>query len=127
MYPTKYKGKETDDLYIEMSRKGYTDIEIASKMEVTVQSFYNWEDKYPSFKYARAVGKQLCEAWYINFCRGKMIGAEEVERGDTQMAKWIMMNKFGWGDNSKQKVSIEQMPKLVVEFVDAESNNNINQ
>lgn len=115
--PYKYKGQETCNFYVELSNKGDTDVEIAAKMGVTPQVFYKWAQDHEEFKQARAEGRILSERWYINAVRAKMLGKGEAKNYDLQAAKWIMMNKFGWGENAKNKVTIDEAPKLVIEHV----------
>lgn len=118
MNPTKYKGEETDKLYLEMSKDGRTEVEIAAALEVTTRTFLNWTEQFPSFAQAREHGKILSEAYWTNYFRNAAGGKAGAK--DTQSARWIMMNKFGWSDKKQVDASV-QAPKLVVEFVDAPS------
>ncbi len=85
--------------YIEMSRFGASDVEIAAQFEVSLHSIKRWAELYESFNTAYEVGKAMHEAWWLTQGKDNL-----NERSfNTHLFKYLTMNKLGYSDKIEQK------------------------
>ncbi len=59
--PTKYKGKETDELVYGLSLLGLIDREMAGVLQITEQTFNNWKKEHPKFFESIKRGKDAAD------------------------------------------------------------------
>jgi len=96
---TKYNPSYHPMAFIEMSRDGLSDIEIAAKFEVAVTTIRNWAEKYAEFNTAYEVGQALHESWWL--AEGKK---NLDNRGyNTGLYKFLTGNKLGYSDKIESK------------------------
>jgi len=85
--------------YIQMSREGSSEVEIAAQFEVSVDTLRKWAEKYESFNTAYEVGQAMHEAWWIREGKSNL-----NERSfNTSLFKFLTMNKVGYSDKIEQK------------------------
>jgi len=85
--------------YIELSRTGMSDVEIAADMEVGTGTLRNWSEKFKEFNTAYEIGQALHEAWWLQ--EGK---ANLDNRGyNTGLFKFLTGNKLGYSDKIESK------------------------
>lgn len=79
----------------EMFANGEDVAEVATKLGISRQTFYEWLEKFPEFAAAYALGKQYSEAWWTKLGRAGAAGKVKI-----QPTVWIfnMKNKFNWTD-----------------------------
>lgn len=90
----KYKPEIAENLP-DMFKNGEDVAEVATKLGISRQTFYQWLDMFPEFAEAYALGKQHSEAWWSRLGRAGAAGQVQI-----QPTVWIfnMKNKFGWKD-----------------------------
>jgi hypothetical protein len=85
--------------YIELSREGLSEVEIAAEFEIAVITIADWAEKFESFYIARDIGKAMHEAWWLRQGKENM-----NERSfNTNLFKYMTMNKLGYSDKIEQK------------------------
>lgn len=96
---TKYDPKTHPMAFIDYSRSGMSDVEIAAKFEVSVSTLRGWSEKFLEFNQAYEIGQALHEAWYLQ--QGK---ENLTNRGfNTQLFKFLTGNKLGYSDKIESK------------------------
>lgn len=86
-------------LFIDLSRQGLSEVEIAAEFEVAVTTLRNWSEKYEMFNIAFDIGKALHESWWLQ--QGK---AGLNNRGfNTSLFKFLTSNKLGYSDKMETK------------------------
>lgn len=80
------KGKyqqwlEPDNLLLlqAWARDGFTDEQIATKIGISKQTFYDWKKKYPDFSDALKKGKEIVDIQVENALLKRALGYEYVE------------------------------------------------
>jgi len=85
--------------FIDHSRRGLSEVEIASLFEVGVGTVKGWAEKYESFSIAYEIGKAMHEAWWIT--QGKAnLNARDF---NTPLFKFLTSNKLGYSDKMETK------------------------
>jgi transposase len=115
----KYKKQFAEDLP-EMFSDGKSVIEVCTLLGVSRQAYYDWVKKYPRFKQAHLMGKDLSEAWWCKIGRAATVGKVAGFQGSA----WVftMKNRFGWRD--QPEIEREVTGPVVINFVDATHDNN---
>lgn len=86
--------------YIQLSREGFSDAEIAATFEVSKGTLENWAEKYESFYHATEIGKEMQEAWWLNQGRNNLENKRDFNTG---LFKFLTMNKLGYSDKIESK------------------------
>lgn len=86
-------------MYIELSRTGMSQVEIAAEIGVGASTLRNWSEKFKEFNTAYEVGQALHEAWWLQ--EGK---ANLDNRGyNTGLFKFLTGNKLGYSEKIESK------------------------
>jgi len=85
--------------YIEFSRMGYSDVEIAAEFEVGVGTMRGWAEKFLDFNTAFEIGQAMYEAWWLHEGKRNL-----DNRGyNTGLYKYLTGNKLGYSDKIESK------------------------
>lgn len=96
---TKYDPVTHPVLFMDYSRMGMSDVEIAAEFKVSVETLRNWAEKYEMFNRAFEIGKAMHEAWWLE--KGK---SGLNNRGfNTALFKFLTSNKLGYSDKMETK------------------------
>jgi len=98
-FGSKYNPAEHPLQYINLSRQGLSDVEIASEFEVSMDTLKAWTAKYKDFNMAFEIGRAMFESWWINEGRGNL-GNRFYQ---TSLYKFLTGNKLGWSDKIESK------------------------
>src|SRR6266576_4037404 len=89
--------------FVQHCREGQTFTMIASAWGVHTQTVISWSKKYPEFKRAFRLGKQLHTAFWQDVMRKNILREDEFFRGKFLIAKfkllpfmWYSRNTMGW-------------------------------
>lgn len=85
--------------YIEFSRLGLSDVEIAAQMEVALTTIQKWSEKYEVFALAYEVGKAMHESWWIQTGKDNL----NDRSFNASLFKFLTMNKLGYSDKVESK------------------------
>ena len=85
--------------FINLSRHGASEVEIASEFGISTQTLQQWVEKYDSFNTAYEVGKAMHEAWWIRQGKDNL----NERNFNTPLYKYLTMNKLGYSDKIEQK------------------------
>jgi hypothetical protein len=95
----KYDPAKHPILFIELSRQGFSDVEVAAQFEVSVVQLRSWVEKYREFATAHEVGQAMYEAWWLQ--EGKdHLNSRYYQTG---LFKFLTGNKLGWSDKIETK------------------------
>lgn len=96
---TKYNPAVHPVDYIDFSRRGMSDVEIAAQFKVSVETIRSWAEKYEVFNRAFDIGKALHESWWLQQGKGGL-----NNRGfNTSLFKFLTSNKLGYSDKMETK------------------------
>lgn len=101
--PNKYKPEYCLDVVKKMAT-GASILEIACDLGFSRNRLYLWAKKYPEFKLAMEIGKQLSEGWW------EKQGRLNLENKNFNHVLWLMnmSNRFGWRTSANlAKVEVE--------------------
>jgi len=85
--------------FIDHSRRGLSEVEIASLFEVSISTIKTWAETYESFSVAYEIGQAMHEAWWIT--QGKAnLNARDF---NTPLFKFLTSNKLGYSDKMETK------------------------
>ena len=85
--------------FIDMSRMGLSEVEIAAKFEVGIGTMKSWSEKYAEFNTAYEIGQALHESWWLT--QGK---SGLRDRGfNTTLFKFLTANKLGYSEKIESK------------------------
>lgn len=101
--PTLY----TDDFgekIIKYFRKGWAIEEICLKLNIDVQTYYNWKKKHPDFFESIRTGEFFSKGWWIKKGRKAL---HDKSFNDRVWAR-NMQNRFGW---DKEEVKQDNVPE----------------
>lgn len=85
--------------YIDLSRQGLSEVEIAAEMHVGVATVRTWSETFEEFALAHDVGKALHETWWLN--KGK--GGLNQRNFNTPLFKFLTSNKLGYSEKTESK------------------------
>jgi len=95
----KYDAERHPTLFIDLSRQGLSEVEIAAEFEVGVGTLRGWAEKFEMFSVAFEIGKALHESWWLQ--QGK---SGLNNRGfNTSLFKFLTSNKLGYSDKMETK------------------------
>jgi len=86
--------------YIDFSREGLSDVEIAAQFEVSVETINNWAEKYKTFNTAWEIGQAMHEAWWLRQGKNNLTNKRNF---NSSLFKFMTMNKLGYSDKIEQK------------------------
>jgi DNA-binding transcriptional regulator YiaG len=99
MVSAKYKPEYHPIAFIQMSKTGMSDVEIAAEFEVSVGTIRKWSETYLEFNTAYEVGQALHEAWWLQEGKNNL-----DNRGyNTTLFKFLTGNKLGYSDKMESK------------------------
>lgn len=96
---TKYDPAKHPMAYINLSRQGLTEVEIAAQFSVSIGTLRSWSEKYVDFNTAYEVGQVVSEAYYVAVGRDNF----DNTRFNTSLFKFITGNKLGWSEKTESK------------------------
>lgn len=85
--------------FINFSRHGASQVEIAAEFGISVQTLKGWAEKYASFNTAFEVGQAMHEAWWLTKGKDNL----NSRNFNTPLYKFLTMNKLGYSDKVEQK------------------------
>lgn len=88
--PKKYKGKEHDDLAINILAQGLGKASIAAEVGITKQGIQRWIDMYPDFAEAIEIGMAKGASYYEKKMRALAIG--DLENGHFGQLRYASQN-----------------------------------
>jgi transposase-like protein len=107
--PTKYRPEMLDRI-IELSKTGATIAMICADLDIVVQTYHNWKEKYPEFLEASKKGDTYRRAWWDRLgCSAASGKVKDCSMGHYAL---LMANMFG----VTQKTAIEIDGKLDVDY-----------
>lgn len=85
--------------FLELSRIGKSDIEIAAEFGICIATLKNWSVDIKEFAMAYDIGRTMYEAYFLN------IGTRNLtnDRFNNSMFKYLTMNKLGYSDKIETK------------------------
>jgi len=86
-------------LYIECSRAGMSEVEIAAQMEVSTPTIKAWSTRYAEFNSAFEIGKGMQEAWWLTEGKDNL----DNRNYNTGMFKFLTGNKIGYSEKIESK------------------------
>ena len=92
---SKYEPEFHPIEYINLSRQGKSEVEIAASFEVGLNTMRNWGEKFEQFAIARDCGKALYESWWLTV--GKA-GLTDARFFNTPLFKFLTGNKLGYSE-----------------------------
>jgi hypothetical protein len=95
----KYKPEAHPFQYIQLSREGKSEVEIAAQFSVSVGTLRGWGEKFLEFHQAMEIGKAMYEAWWVQ----EGVNNLENRRYNTTLFKFLTGNKLGWSDKIESK------------------------
>lgn len=97
--PTKY-SKKICDLLPYLFSNGESVSEVCAYLDITKETFYQWEKDHKEFSDSYKKGLELSEAWWTRLGRAGATGKAKINP-----ATWIfnMKNRHGWADKKEVK------------------------
>lgn len=96
---TSYNPVEHPTLFIDYSRMGMSEVEIAAEFKVSVATLKSWTEKFEMFNTAYEIGKALHESWWLQ--QGK---SGLFNRGfNTGLFKFLTANKLGYAEKVESR------------------------
>lgn len=108
--PSDYEP-EFCETVIEMGREGASRAEMAAELEISHQTWYNWEKKHPEFLEATTRARHLAQGWWEKQGR-KGIWSREFNASAYRLQ---MMNRFPKDWRDKQDVNVRTPDGIQVE------------
>lgn len=96
---TLFKAETHPIEYIQLSREGLSEVEIAAHMNISVATLRKWSETYQEFAIAFEVGQAMQEAWWLR--KGKA-GLDD-RYFNTSLYKFLTGNKLGYSDKIETK------------------------
>lgn len=106
--PSEYKPEFCNTI-IARAREGCSVIERSVDLGINTKTYYEWiktDGEYykPDFHEAHLLAEQACQAWWES--RGRIYLVEDGKdspRLNSQVYRLNMMNRFGWGENTRNE------------------------
>lgn len=96
---TKYNPSTHPVMFMDLSRQGMSDVEIAAEFEVGVDTLRGWAEKYEMFNTAYEIGRAMHESWWLGQGKNGL-----NNRGfNTGLFKFLTSNKLGYSDKMETK------------------------
>jgi hypothetical protein len=92
---SKFKPHIHPILFIDLSRQGMSEVEIAAEFQIGVSTLKKWSETFAEMATAYEIGKALHEAWWLQ--QGKS-GLNNVRNFNTNLFKFLTGNKLGYSD-----------------------------
>lgn len=86
-------------LFVDLSRQGFSDVEIAAEMEISVYTLRKWSEDFEEFSIAYDIGQALHESWWLE--KGKE--GLDSRTFNTSLFKFLTGNKLGYADKVETK------------------------
>lgn len=97
---SKFDAKVHPLLFIDLSRQGMSEVEIAASFEIGKDTLLKWAERYKEFATAFEIGQALHEAWWLQ--QGKS-GLHNVRNFNTVLFKFLTGNKLGYSEKIENK------------------------
>lgn len=94
----KFKGEYCEQL-IQTMASGKSYIQFLADLNVGVQTFYEWIDRYPNFAEAYKVGKVRGQAYWEAKIHDNLFD----ERFNVGAAKWLMGQRYGMANHRSRR------------------------
>jgi transposase len=98
--------EEYNEKLVAHLKEGYSYTSFASKVDVHIDTLYEWEKKYTEFSEAKKVGLNHSQAFWED------IGRKMALDGNVQAWKFNMKNRFGWREKEPETQKAPQEIKL---------------
>lgn len=99
LVPTKFNPAVHPLSFIELSRNGLSDVEIAAEFEVGIETVRTWADTYEEFAVAWEIGAAMYEAFFLREGRRNLSNT----RFNTSLFKFLTGNKLGYTEKIESK------------------------
>lgn len=86
--------------YIDLSRSGMSNVEIAAEFMISTATLKDWSEKYVEFSTAYEIGQALHESWWLQQGKG---GLHDNRNFNTSLFKFLTGNKLGYSDKIESK------------------------
>lgn len=96
---SKFKPAYHPVSFIDYSREGLSDVEIAAEFEISVATLKRWADTYELFQTAYEIGQALHEAWWLQKGKDNLTS----RFFNTKLFKFLTSNKLGYSDKMETK------------------------
>lgn len=96
---SKFKPEYHPLAYIDFSRQGMSDVEIAAQFRIGITTIRSWSEKYVEFSTAYEIGNALHEAWWLT--KGKQNLNDRTF--NTNLFKFLTGNKLGYSEKIENK------------------------
>jgi len=85
--------------YLELSKQGFSDVEIAAEFQVSISTLKDWSASIKEFSIAYDIGKTMYEAYFLR------TGTRNLhnDRFNNSLFKYLTMNKLGYSDKIETK------------------------
>lgn len=85
--------------FINYSKLGLSEVEIAAKFEVSVGTMRSWAEKFLEFNQAFEIGRAMYEAWWLEEGKHNL----DNRNYNVGLYKFLTGNKLGWSDKMESK------------------------
>ena len=85
--------------FIDLSRSGLSDVEIAAEFQVGITTLRDWNEKFAEFNLAYEIGQALHETWWLQ--QGK--NGLRDRSFNTNLFKFLTGNKLGYSEKIESK------------------------
>jgi len=96
---SKYNPSTHPILFIDLSRSGLSEVEIAAEFNVSVTTIKHWAEQYEMFNSAYEIGAALHESWWLS--QGK--DGLKNTRFNTALFKFLTTNKLGYTEKVESR------------------------
>lgn len=85
--------------FLELSKQGFSDVEIAAEFSISVATLREWSTTIKEFSLAYEIGKTMYEAYFLR------VGTRNLhnDRFNNSLYKFLTMNKLGYSDKIETK------------------------
>jgi hypothetical protein len=125
--PSKYRKDFHPQNFIELSKQGKTFAQIALAWHIDRDTIKKWKKRYKSFDAAVKIGREFCEAWYMDLGQRAMLDSVTINGKKVKVNLgfyvWMTKNMFNWRDKVDQKNQTQvQVPNDVQVVVSLPAN-----
>lgn len=101
--PPKYK-EEYNQKIIDVMREGSSKVQFCAEIEISYQTFLNWQQQYPEFLESVKRAELLCQAWWESKSQKAIFG--QVEGFNATGYIFNMKNRFPEFYKDKQEIDM---------------------
>jgi len=117
--PSIYRPEYHPVSFVELSQKGKCKAQIARDWQISRETIYEWERKYPEFSDAVKRGVEYCEAWYMDIGQAAMVNKAKDAEGrpikvELGFYVWMTKNICKWSEKIEQKNEFQNTESVQV-------------